>query len=84
MLRREATDIIGRDRAATVDAALSHATRLSMQRHVGELYRDYHTAVFEPGLSPAQRRLLFGAAIEQLDIPLPRAEMQPSRRADGW
>lgn len=33
-------------------------------------YRDYETAVLQPGLSPAQRRLLFSAALEQLDLTL--------------
>jgi hypothetical protein len=35
-------------------------------------------AVWEPGLSPAQRRLLFNA-MAQLALPLPRAERQPSK-----
>lgn len=33
-------------------------------------YHDYEVAVLEPGLSAAQRRLLFGAAVEKLDLPL--------------
>lgn len=33
-------------------------------------YADYETAVLQPGLSPEQRRLLFGAALEKLDLPL--------------
>lgn len=37
---------------------------------------DYETAVLEPGLAPAQRRLLFAAAIERLALPLPGAEFQ--------
>ncbi len=39
---------------------------------------DYHLAVFEPGLSPEQRRLLFGAAIVELHLPLPGPEDQPT------
>ncbi len=42
-----------------------------------QLYRDYDTAVFEPGLSPQQRRLLFAAATVQLDLPLPGGSTQP-------
>jgi hypothetical protein len=38
------------------------------------LYRYYQTAVLEPGLSPEQRRLLFGVALETLALPLPPAE----------
>lgn len=37
-------------------------------------YRDYQTAVLLPGLSPAQRRLLFASALEKLALPLPGAE----------
>ncbi len=33
-------------------------------------YHDYEIAVLEPGLSAAQRRLLFAAAVEKLDLPL--------------
>lgn len=33
-------------------------------------YADYETAALQPGLSPEQRRLLFGAALEKLDLPL--------------
>lgn len=36
---------------------------------LGENFRDYRFAVLEPGLSPTQRRLLFGAALTQLDVP---------------
>jgi hypothetical protein len=35
-----------------------------------ERYADYETAVLQPGLSPEQRRLLFGAAIEEFELPL--------------
>lgn len=38
---------------------------------------DYHVAVFQPGLSPAQRRLLLDAAIVALNLPLPGPEEQP-------
>jgi len=44
-------------------------------------YRDYETAVLEPGLSPAQRRLLFSAALTQLNLPLPAGVPQPTRPA---
>jgi hypothetical protein len=37
---------------------------------------EYDIAVLEPGLSPEQRRLLFSAAIESFDLPLPGAERQ--------
>ena len=36
-----------------------------------DLYQDCRTATLEPGLSPAQRRLLFGAGLERLGLHLP-------------
>ena len=41
------------------------------------LHADYEHAVFLPGLSPGQRRLLFDAAIEALALPLPDGERIP-------
>jgi len=40
-------------------------------------YRYYQVAVFEPGLSPEQRRLLFDFAVEKLAPPLPAGEILP-------
>ncbi len=40
-------------------------------------YQDYRSAVFEPGLSAAQRRLLFGGAIAALELELPDSEAGP-------
>jgi hypothetical protein len=37
-----------------------------------------HLAVFEPGLSPEQRRLLFEAGVVALNLPLPGPEEQPT------
>ena len=37
-------------------------------------YRDYRAAVLEPGLSPEQRRLLYRAGLEALELPLPGAD----------
>ena len=39
-------------------------------------YRDYQTAVLQPGLSPEQRRLLFEGALEKLALPLPGATLK--------
>ena len=39
-------------------------------------YRDYQTAVLQPGLSMEQRRLLFEGALEKLSMPLPGATIQ--------
>ncbi len=40
-------------------------------------YSDYQDAVLLPGLSPGQRRLLFGGALEKLALPLPAGENVP-------
>jgi hypothetical protein len=42
------------------------------------IYRGYRTAMLLPGLSPEQRRLLFGAALVGLAQPLPYGEYLPS------
>jgi hypothetical protein len=44
-------------------------------------YHHYHLAVWEPGLSAEQRRLLFDQAIEELRLPLPGGELQPVEAA---
>lgn len=41
------------------------------------IYPGYRTAMLEPGLSPEQRRLLFGAALVGLAQPLPAGEPLP-------
>jgi hypothetical protein len=52
------------------------ATQFS-QHETWQRYRDYDTAVFEPGLSPEQRRLLYADALVRLDLPLPRGSREP-------
>jgi hypothetical protein len=42
------------------------------------IYRGYRTAMLMPGLSPEQRRLLFGAALVGLARPLPHGEYLPT------
>jgi hypothetical protein len=39
-----------------------------------ESYRDYQAAVLMPGLSAAQRQLLFDAGVVELNLPLPTGE----------
>ncbi|HVU17771.1 MAG TPA: hypothetical protein VHD32_12665 [Candidatus Didemnitutus sp.] len=58
----------------SVDDLLGDFERARQEEENWERYRDYHTAILQPGLSPAQRRLLFDAAIQQLKLPLPAAE----------
>ena len=83
-LRGEVAQSLGNAAAPAVDAALNEVARYSVQRENEDGYRDYRVAVFEPGLSPEQRRLLFDGAIERLALPLPRGELQPMRRALTW
>jgi hypothetical protein len=47
------------------------------RQEIWQRYRDYDIAVFEPGLSPEQRRLLFADALVQLDLPLPPGSRDP-------
>lgn len=83
-IRAEIGASAGTARAAAVDQLLLTAMRVATARETADIYRDYRIAVFQPGLSPAQRRLLFDGVIEQLDLPLPRGELQPTRRAETW
>jgi hypothetical protein len=63
--------------SAAVDRRIREFTNAFDQRRLWSQYRDYHDAVIEPGLSPAQRRLLFDGALEQLALPLPGGAYQP-------
>jgi hypothetical protein len=40
-------------------------------------FYEYDIAAFEPGLSPAQRNLLFAGAVARLQLQLAGPEMQP-------
>lgn len=71
------------DRQA-IEAALHSAMLAAAQKETAASYAEYRVAVFEPGLSPEQRRLLFDAAIEHLELPLPRGELPPTRRNNAW
>ncbi|MBI4623247.1 MAG: hypothetical protein HY736_08520 [Verrucomicrobia bacterium] len=83
-IRRDAAEVLGSTKPEVVDAALATAHRLALQKENEAAFRDYRVAVFEPGLSLEQRRLLFDAALERLDLPLPRGELQPTRRGSSW
>lgn len=83
-LRREAlAQAIDRNPGA-VEAALDKALRIIAQRTAASAYDDYRIAVFEPGLLPEQRRVMFAAAIARLDLPLPRGEWQPTQLNARW
>ena len=63
--------------AADVDGLIKHFAQKFAEQEGWQRYRDYDTAVFEPNLSPEQRRLLFADALVQLDLPLPRGSRDP-------
>ena len=67
-----------------IDRALFAAMRLANQRYAESTFSEYKMAVFEPGLSPEVRRLLFDAVVERLELPLPRGDLQPGVRAETW
>ena len=75
---------LGTTKAGAIDQALTAATRVATAKETHDLYRDYRVAVFQPGLSAEQRRLLFDRVVERLELPLPRAEFQPTVRAATW
>lgn len=54
--------------AKSVDTLLADFMQAYKQEQSQKLYRDYHAALLEPGLSPGQRQLLFDAAIASLDL----------------
>jgi hypothetical protein len=61
-----------RDKAAR-DLMEDNSTAIEEQEEWA-LYKDYRTAMLEPGLSPEQRRLLYDGGLETLNLPLPSAE----------
>jgi hypothetical protein len=64
-------------RGKSVDSLLQDNMAASIETGIRPLYETYRVAVLQPGLSPEQRRLLFDAALRQLDLPLPAGELQP-------
>lgn len=83
-LRAEASRALNTKQADRIDTALNTAIRVALARETEHVYRDYRVALFEPGLSPEQRRLLFDQVVERLELPLPRGELQPINRAASW
>jgi hypothetical protein len=65
------------DQSLDLDLLLKSLADQFSRQEAWQRYRDYDTALFEPGLSPEQRRLLFADAIAQLDLPLPRGSRDP-------
>lgn len=61
--------------------ALAAVSRQLVLQANGDPHEEYRAAVLEPGLSLAQRRLLFDAAAANQKLPPPRSVRQPERRA---
>lgn len=83
-LRGEIGRALGSAKGNAVDTALAAASRVASAKATEDSYREYRIAVFQPGLSPEQRRLLFDGVMEQLRLPLPPGERQPVYRAASW
>ncbi|MBI5691845.1 MAG: hypothetical protein HZC55_17330 [Verrucomicrobia bacterium] len=83
-IRAETGRALRLERAERIDQAINTAMRVATARETASVYRDYRVALFQPGLSPEQRRLLFDGVMEQLELPLPRGELQPVYRAPTW
>lgn len=64
------TGALGQAGSKSIDQLLRQFAYAFGQQERWERYHDYEIAVLQPGLSAAQRRLLFGAAVEKLDLPL--------------
>lgn len=74
----------GNAKPLAIDEVIDGVVRYHVAAENEDAYRDYRAAMLEPGLSAPQRRLLFAAALERLELPLPRGELQPTRRPAGW
>jgi hypothetical protein len=64
------TGALGAASNKSIDQLLRQFAYAFGQQERWERYHDYEIATLQPGLSAAQRRLLFGAAMEKLDLPL--------------
>lgn len=80
----EISQSLGSAEATKVESTLVTAMRAVHQRESAPAFEEYRFAIFEPGLSPPQRRLLLHGIIQRLDLPLPRGELQPFQRGDSW
>jgi hypothetical protein len=81
-LRREIAARLGTEDPTRITLALADGVRVALEQRTAVGLRDYQLAVFEPGLSPPQRRLLFDQAIEELNLPLPGGVWQTRQRLE--
>ncbi len=80
-LRAEIAEALKTNDPSELNLALAEGSRRAIEQETDDSIDDYFVAVFEPGLSPGQRRLLFDAAIESMKLPLPGGELQPTERS---
>lgn len=66
----------GAEHDQSADRLLKNFTDSLQQHEFWRIYYEYRIAVFEPGLSPEQRRLLFANAVEKL-VLLPAGAASP-------
>jgi hypothetical protein len=83
-IRQEIGQTLQLTKSDAIDRSLFTSMRVATRLDNARSFSDYRMAVFEPGLSPEQRRLLFDNVMQQLDLPLPRGEPPAGRRADTW
>lgn len=77
-LLREIKAVLPPEDTVWLQGAADRALRRYLARRAEqEAYADYDLAVLEPGFSPAQRRVLFAAAIARLRVELTPPERQP-------
>lgn len=82
VLRRDIAQIVGDEKKAD-QALFAAATFVFEQKNIAA-GDELSTALFEPGMAPGQRRLLFNAAVGKLNLPLPKGELQPTYRGRGF
>ncbi len=83
-IRQAAGESLNLKKPDELERLIGSAMRLASQRYADTAFAEYRMAVFEPGMSPEQRRLLFDAVVERLALPLPRGDLQPAQRAETW
>jgi hypothetical protein len=64
-----ASTLASRGGNKSVEMLLAEFSYAFSRQERWERYVEYETAVLQPGLSPEQRRLLFGAALETMELP---------------
>lgn len=65
-----ASSLASRNSSKSIEMLIAEFGYAFSKQERWERYVDYETAVLQPGLSPEQRRLLFGAALESLELPI--------------